>query len=351
MLNKVALANIHFWFREHIENCTKELRELCTNLWIHGCVSLFYYFLTVVVVRNWTLRIVRQFCDDSIHCRYFCGSNHGKTSQGCALIISYIFNRINEANRYHLSRLTKRTEANNWCFSQNADDGSKRPSDFSEKLWVSSSPRITASWPAGMNMVSRAIAVTCSGEGSQRALRQWTKGTVWELANLSCMLEKRASRWLSSRKSKPRRQSASDDFNTNNCCWYRLLASELGKVTVPETGISAWLAAKSCRWAGWSWFWKSTGNCFKNRWLMQDTLAPVSQTAVTGELQTSRFSKTLMLSMTELRIGGSMVRQCGSTAQPPRPCAGCFSLKFGTDCGSHAENVPRAHNWSKFYSP
>ena len=38
---------------------------------------------------------------------------------------------------------------------------------------------------------------------------------------------------------------------------------------------------------------------------MQDTLAPVSQTAVTRELQTSRFLKTLLLSMTEMQIAGS----------------------------------------------
>ena len=75
---------------------------------------------------------------------------------------------------------------------------------------------------------------------------------------------------------------------------------------------------------------------------MQDTLAPVSQTAVTGELQTSGSTKTLLPSMTELRIAGSLVRRWGSTAQPPRSCAGCFSLKVGTECGNHAENVPRA---------
>ena len=130
-------------------------------------------------------------------------------------------------------------KANNYCFSQNAGDGSKRPSDFSGKLWVIISRRITASWPAGMNVVSPAITLTCSGEGSGRALRQWNKETVWEERNLSCVQGKRASQWLSSRKSKPRRQSASEDFNTKNCCMYRWLASDIGKVIVPGTGISA----------------------------------------------------------------------------------------------------------------
>ena len=141
-------------------------------------------------------------------------------------------------------------KAKNWCFSQNAGDGSKIPSDFSGKLWVSSSPRITASWPAGMNAVCRAFTLTCSREGSERAVREWNKGTVWKLRNLTCMLGKRASQWLSSRQPKPRRQSASEDFNTKNCCWYRLLVSDFGKATVPETGISAWFAAKSRRRAG-----------------------------------------------------------------------------------------------------
>ena len=161
-------------------------------------------------------------------------------------------------------------KANNRCFSQNAGDGSKIPSDFSWKLCVSSSPRITASWPAGMNVVSSAITLTCSWEaweGSKRAVRVWNKGTVWGLGNLSFMLEKRASQWLSSRKSRPRRQSAPEDFSTKNCCWYRLLGSDIGKVTVPETGISAWFAAKSGRRAGWSWFWKSRGSRFRSRWL------------------------------------------------------------------------------------
>ena len=176
------------------------------------------------------------------------------------------------------------------------------------------------------------------------------KGTVWEIGNLSCMLQKRVSQWLSSTKSKPRRQSASEDFNTKICCWYRLLASDIGKVTVRETGISAWFAAKSRQWAGWSWFWKLTGSRFKSRWLMPDTLAPVSQTVVTGELKTSRFTKALLLSVTELRIAGSVVRRWRSTAQPPRSCAGCFSLKVGIDCGGHAENVPRAHLWSRLYN-
>ena len=97
------------------------------------------------------------------------------------------------------------------------------------------------------------------------------------------MQEKRASQWLSSRKSKSWRQSASEDFNTKDCCWYRLLASDIGKVSVPETGILAWCAAKSRRWAGWTWFWKLRGSRFNNRGLMQDTLAPVSQTAVNGD--------------------------------------------------------------------
>ena len=70
----------------------------------------FFYFLNVVLVRNLTLRMVRQVYDESIHCRYFCGFNQGKTFQGRALLNSYTFNRINEASWYHLSRLTKRTE-------------------------------------------------------------------------------------------------------------------------------------------------------------------------------------------------------------------------------------------------
>ena len=83
---------------------------------------------------------------------------------------------------------------------------------------------------------------------------------------------------------------------------------------------------------------------------MQDTLVPVSHTALTGELQTAGFTKKLLLPMTELRNTGSLVRRWGSTAQPPRSCAGCFSLKVGIDYGNHAKNVPRGHIWSKFYN-
>ena len=144
-------------------------------------------------------------------------------------------------------------KANNWYFSQNVAFDSKLISDFPGRLRVSSSPRITASWPAGMNMVSRAITLTCSVKGSEGALRLWNKGTVWEIGNLSCIPEKRASQWLLSRKSKPR-QSASEDFNTKNCCRYPLLAIDIGNDAMPETSFSAWIAAKSRRWAGWTGF-------------------------------------------------------------------------------------------------
>ena len=115
-----------------------------------------------------------------------------------------------------------------------------------------------------MNVVSRAITLTFSGEGYESCLRQWNKGTVWELGNC-CMLEKRASQWLSSGKSQPRKQSASEDFNTENCCWYRFLTSDIGKSTLPETGFSAWFAAKGQQWAGWSWIWKLTESRSKSR--------------------------------------------------------------------------------------
>lgn len=73
---------------------------------------------------------------------------------------------------------------------------------------------------------------------------------------------------------------------------------------------------------------------------MQETLAPVSQTAVTGNLLISSLTNTLLLSTTEFRNAGSLVRRWGSTAQPPRSCAGCFSLNSGTDYGNRAESVP-----------
>ena len=110
------LANVPFWFKEHIGKCTKELRELCTNLCNHGNLSWFYYFLNVVLVRNLTLRMVRQVCNHSIHCRYFCWSNFGKTSQGRALVNSYIFQKIFEASWCHFSGLTERTEKQNLVF-------------------------------------------------------------------------------------------------------------------------------------------------------------------------------------------------------------------------------------------
>ena len=241
----------------------------------------------------------------------------------------------------------RKLKAKNWYFSQNAGDGSKIPSNFCGKLWVSSSPRIKASWPVGMKVVSRAITLTRSEKNSEKLCGFEIKGTVWIKGNLNCMLEKWASQWLSSRRSKSRRKSASEVSNIKNCCWYRSLAGDIGKVTVPETGISFWFAAQSRRWAGGNWFCSLTGSRFKSRWLMQDTLASVWQTAITGELQTSRYTKTFLLSMAELRIAGSFVKQWWSTAQPPHSCAGCFSLKVGTDCSNHAENVPRAHSWSR----
>ena len=193
-----------------------------------------------------------------------------------------------------------------------------------------------------MKVASRAITLTCSVEGSEGASLLRNKGTVWELGNLSCMLEKKASQWLSSKRTEPRKQSASEDLTTKKCCWYRLLAGDIGKITVPETSISAWFADKSRRWAGWRWFWKLTGSRIESRWLMQDRLAPVSETAVSWELQTSRFTKTLFLSMTKIRTAGSLERHKGSTAQSPRSCAGCFSLKVGTDCSNPVKNLPRS---------
>ena len=83
---------------------------------------------------------------------------------------------------------------------------------------------------------------------------------------------------------------------------------------------------------------------------MQDTLPPVLQTSVTTELQNSRFTKTCLLSMTEIKIAGLSVRRLGCTAQSRRSCAGCFSLKIGTDCGIHTENVPVSHIWSRVYN-
>ena len=144
----------------------RKMHEVCTNLWIHGGLSLFQYFINVVFFRNMTLRMVRYVCNDSINFRFFCRPNHRQKSQGCAPVNSYIFNKNNEASWYHLSRITKRTEAKNWYFLQNADDGSKIPSVFSGKPWVSSSPRIKASWRAGLKMVSRAIKLTCWAERS-----------------------------------------------------------------------------------------------------------------------------------------------------------------------------------------
>ena len=76
---------------------------------------------------------------------------------------------------------------------------------------------------------------------------------------------------------------------------------------------------------------------------MQDTLVPVSQTAVTRELQISKITNTFLLSMTELGISGSSVRRWGPTVQPPSPYAGCFSLIVETEHDIHAAIVPRAH--------
>ena len=244
----------------------------------------------------------------------------------------------------------RKLKDNNWCFSQNAGVGSKIPSDFSGKLWAGISPRITASWAAAMNVVSCAMILTCSVEGTKGAWRLWNKGIVWDIRNLSCMLKKRASQWLSSTKSKPRTQSAPEDLKTRKCCWHRLLASDIGRITVPEKGDSAKFAADSRQWAGWSWFWKVTRSSFKNHWLKQDTLAAVSQTAVIEELQTSTFTEALLLSLTELRVAGPLVRQKGSTAQPRRPCVSCFSLNAGTDCGFYAQNVPCTHIWCRLYN-
>ena len=47
------------------------------------------------------------------------------------------------------------------------------------------------------------------------------------------MLEKREPQSLSSRRSTPGRQSASKDLNAKNCCWCRLLGSDIDEITVP----------------------------------------------------------------------------------------------------------------------
>ena len=196
-------------------------------------------------------------------------------------------------------------KANNWYFSQKAGDGAKIPSAFAPNFGAIGAPRTTTSWPAGTNVVSSAITRTKWVGGTEGISRLWNKGTVSELGNRSYMLQNKASHWWFSRKSKPRRQSASEVFKTKYCCWYRLLASDICRVTVPRTGVSAWWPAKSRRSAFWSWVETVTGSWSKSCWLMQDTPAPVSLTAITETLQTSRFTKTLFLSTTELRIAGA----------------------------------------------
>ena len=101
---------------------------------------------------------------------------------------------------------------------------------------------------------------------------------------------------------------------------------------------------------GWSLFRKLTEGRFKNCWLMQDTLAAVLQTAVIGNHQTSRFTKTFSRSLTALRIRGSSVGRLRSTSQPPRSCACCFSLKVTIGCSNHAEEIPGAYIWIMVYS-
>ena len=82
---------------------------------------------------------------------------------------------------------------------------------------------------------------------------------------------------------------------------------------------------------------------------MQGTLVPVLQIVVSGEQQTSRFTKTTSFYMTELRIAGSLMGRLGSTTQSPHSCAGCSSFKVGTDCGYHNESVSCSPFWSRPY--
>ena len=119
--NFTGFKSILCWTRSHLPISYSDFENTSENVW-RSCASCaricepmenwvcFFYFLNVVLVSNLNLRLVRQVCDDSMHCRFFCGSIHGKNSQGRAPLNNYIFNRINEVSWYHLSRLTKRTE-------------------------------------------------------------------------------------------------------------------------------------------------------------------------------------------------------------------------------------------------
>ena len=83
---------------------------------------------------------------------------------------------------------------------------------------------------------------------------------------------------------------------------------------------------------------------------MHENLAPVSQTAATRELQTSGFTKTLLLSMTDFRMAGWLVRRLGSTALPPRSCTGYYSSKIQIGCDNHIETVRCAHIGCSLYN-
>ena len=142
--------------RTHRKKWAKE-RELCMNLWIHGRFNFFQHFLNFLLVWNLALRMIKQVCDDSTQCRPLRGFNHRKTSRRCTLLDSYITNRINEANWYHLFRLSGELKADNCFFSQKRVIVQKYPRFPPKQLCVNSSHRITASSQDGMKLVSRAI--------------------------------------------------------------------------------------------------------------------------------------------------------------------------------------------------
>ena len=188
---KIRICQFPFLNSRTRREGTKELRDLCTNLWIHGRLGLLHHTDKVVLVGNVTLRLVRQFCADSILCRYFCGSKHVKASQARTSVIVNSSTGLMRRVGIIFSDLQRELKANNWCMSHNEGDGSKKLSDIFGKLWVVSSARITASWTSGQNLVPRAITLTCSIEKSRIVLPLWNSKTVGEIGNLSCKLEKK----------------------------------------------------------------------------------------------------------------------------------------------------------------
>ena len=97
-------------------------------------------------------------------------------------------------------------------------------SEFIQDYWLKASWNEHASLGNDADILIRSSEESC-GCGAKVRSPRWRNGAAcWR---------KTSTRW-SWKKSRAKKHSTSDEIKTRNCCWYRLLASNFDRVTVPR---------------------------------------------------------------------------------------------------------------------